>query len=322
MNHASTRLKISASRLTLLAMAALLTCTGAMAQPVGATAVRGQAQVAGQGNLTTVTTQNAAGTNHSVIDWRSFSIPASTITRFEQPSAASTSINRVTGNNPSAIFGTLSSNGKIVLVNPAGIAVGAGALVDTAAFTASTLRMSDADALAGRMRFGDGQSVAGALTVDGRVVARSGDIVLIAPAITAGSQGALSALGGSVILAAGQKVEITGRGLEGIRLEMQAPANSAVNLGTLGGDAVGVFAGTLKHSGLISANAVTVEGGKVVLKAKGDNLVDGRITASAGPKGGAIDVLGERVAVFGAAALDASGTSGGGQVTYEVYEVK
>ena len=81
---------------------------------------------------------------------------------------------------------------------------------------------------------------------------------------------------GATVLAAGQKVEITGRGLEGIRLEVQAPANEAVNLGTLQGDAVGIFAGTLRHSGLIAARASDTEGGKVVLKAiGGDNRVDG-----------------------------------------------
>ena len=94
------------------------------------------------------------GTNHSAIDWQSFSIPGGSTTHFQQPDAASLSINRVVGNNPSALFGTLSSNGRLVLVNPSGIAVGAGAVVDTAGFTASTLRMSDADARAGRLVFG------------------------------------------------------------------------------------------------------------------------------------------------------------------------
>src|SRR5690606_21401535 len=95
-------------------------------------------------------------TGHSAINWQSFSVPRGSVTQFNQPNAASLSINRVVGPDPSAIFGTLSSNGRLVLVNPAGITVGAGAVVDTAGFTASTLRMSDADALAGRLLFGEG----------------------------------------------------------------------------------------------------------------------------------------------------------------------
>src|SRR5205085_8562724 len=111
-------------------------------------AVHGTATLTRAGNNLTVTTTNGAG-NRSVINWSSFSVPGGSVTRFEQPSATSTSINRVVENNVSKIFGTLSSNGQLVLVNPAGITVGKGAFVDTAAFTASTLSLSQADAIAG-----------------------------------------------------------------------------------------------------------------------------------------------------------------------------
>ncbi|MGE0497607.1 MAG: filamentous hemagglutinin N-terminal domain-containing protein, partial [Ramlibacter sp.] len=90
----------------------------AQAQPVGLQAIHGSASVVTQGNQTLITTHNGAGTSHSALDWQSFNIPAGSTTRFLQPGADSTSINRVLGNNPSAIFGTLSSNGKLVLVNP------------------------------------------------------------------------------------------------------------------------------------------------------------------------------------------------------------
>ncbi|MGE0499219.1 MAG: filamentous hemagglutinin N-terminal domain-containing protein, partial [Ramlibacter sp.] len=90
----------------------------AQAQPVGLQAIHGSASVVTQGHQTLITTHNGAGTSHSALDWQSFNIPAGSTTRFLQPGADSTSINRVLGNNPSAIFGTLSSNGKLVLVNP------------------------------------------------------------------------------------------------------------------------------------------------------------------------------------------------------------
>ncbi|MDE2605010.1 MAG: filamentous hemagglutinin N-terminal domain-containing protein [Burkholderiales bacterium] len=230
-----------------------------------------------------------------------------------RPALGSLSINRVVGPDPSAIYGALSSNGRLVLVNPAGIAVGQGGVVDTAGFTASTLRMSDADAIAGRLAFG-GSGAAGPLQVDGTIVARSGDVVLIAPSIQTGSQAIVQAEG-ATILAAGQRVDITGRGLEGIHLEVQA-GDQAVNLGTLKGDAVGIFADTLKHSGAIQAQAVSTEGGKVVLRAfGGDNLVSGSITAAAADgQGGSIDVLGRRVGLLAGASLDASGPAGGGAI--------
>jgi hypothetical protein len=151
---------------------------------------------------------------------------------------------------PQRIFGTLSSNGRLVLVNPAGITVGAGAVVDTAGFTASTLGMSDADA-AGRPAALRRRR---ALQVDGTIVARSGDVVLIAPKVQTGAEA----------LVQSQWRHRAGGRPEGgdhrprprrHRAGSAGAGNEAVNLGTLNGDAVGMFAGTLKHSGLVQQRA-------------------------------------------------------------------
>lgn len=293
----------------------------AHANPTGGVAIQGQATFdSSQPNKLLVTTQNGAGTISSAINWQSFSIPAGSTTRIEQPSTASMSINRVVTNTPSAIFGTLSSNGKLVLVNQSGIAVGAGAVVDTAGFTASAVGMTEADAIAGRLRFSGDKTIgdtSGALSVQGNLIARGGDVVLVAPSIELAKTAVVEALSGSVVLAAGQSVEVTGRGIEGITMQVQAPTDQAVNLGTLRGDAVGVFAGTLKHSGLIQANMASVDGGRVVLKASGDAIVEGsgQIQAtSAFAKGGRIEVLGNRVALADSTNIDVSGATGGGTV--------
>ena len=291
---------------------------GATANPSGGAAVHGQASMATNGNQLTVTTQNGAASNHSAINWQSFSIPAGSATVFAQPNAASTVINRVVTNNPSAIFGSLQSNGRLVLVNQSGIAIGAGAVIDTAGFTASALRMSDADALAGRLRFGDAypnMGGAGGITVDGRITARNGDVVLIAPNIDIGASALVQAPNGSTLLAAGRQVEITGRGFEGIRMLVQAPTDQVRNLGKLQGDAVGIFAGTLRHSGDIQATTASLDGGTVVLKATGDAYVEGSGKVLAiGITGGRVDVLGHRVAVMDNAVIDVSGQTGGGTI--------
>jgi filamentous hemagglutinin family protein len=305
--------------LSALAIAIAWSATPALAQanPTGGVAIQGQAAFTTNGNSLLVTTQNGAGLNHSAINWQSFSIPTGSSTYFQQPTAASTSINRVVTNTPSLIFGSLGSNGNLVLVNQSGITVGAGAVVDTAGFTASALRMSDADALSGRLRFGDAASSPGAVSVMGNVLARSGDVVLMGSSVDTGISALVQAPNGSTVLSAGQQVEITGRGLEGIVMQVQAPTDSAVNLGTLKGDAVGIFAGTLKHSGLIQATTATLEGGRVVLKASGDTYVQDSsqtLATSASGKGGQIHVLGKRVVVTDSAVLDASGATGGGTV--------
>jgi filamentous hemagglutinin family protein len=279
-----------------------------MANPQGGVAVHGTATMNYQGKTLNVTTTNGAGTSHSAINWQSFSIPVGNSTYIQQPNAVSTSLNRVVTNTPSQIYGTLGSNGKVVLVNQSGIAVGAGAVVDTAGFTASALGMSEADAKAGRLRF-DGAGVAsGGITVQGNVIARNGDVVLISPNIQVDAGAVIEAPNGAAILAAGQKVEVTGRGLEGIRLEVQAPSDRAVNLGTLKGDAVGIFATSLRHSGLIRATGVTVEGGRVVLKATELAEVNGRVEASrAGGSGGSVEVSARVVTLNGV--VEATGTA-------------
>lgn len=285
----------------------------AHANPTGGVAIVGQAQMASQGNKLTVTTQNGAGLSHSAINWQTFSIPQGSTTYFAQPNAASTVINRVITNTPSQLFGTLGSNGNLVLVNQSGITVGAGAVIDSAGFTASALRMTDADALAGRLHFGDVGALGANVSVQGNILARSGDVVLIGNSVDTGANALIQAPNGATLLAAGQALSISARGLEGIQLEVQAPQHQALNLGTLQGSAVGLFAGTLKHIGVIQATKATLEGGKVLLKASGDTTVQGKILA-AGSLGGNIDVLGQRVALTDIADIDASGSQGGGVV--------
>ena len=309
------------ARLALLSLAVALGWgfTGiARANPTGGVAVVGQATFDyTQPNHLLVTTQNGAGTNYSAINWQSFSIPSGSSTRIQQPNASSMSINRVVTNTPTTLFGTLSSNGKIVLVNQSGIAVGQGAVVDTAGFTASTLAMSDADARAGRTRFAVDGAAPGALNVQGQVIGRNGDVVLVAPSVEVAQSAVIEAPNGAVILAAGQNVDVTGRGLEGIRLNVQAPQDQALNLGTLKGDAVGIFAGTLKHSGAINATQASVDGGRVVLKASGDAFIEGngRIVATrADGLGGAVQVLGNRVGLTDNASIDTSAVGGGGTI--------
>ena len=315
---ANTRATSSVFKPALLVLALATAFSGAhgQANPTGGVAIHGQANfVSPTANQLNVVTQNGAGTSHSAINWQSFSIAPGSSTNFQQPSATSTVINRVVTNTPSTLYGTLSSNGRLVLVNQAGIAVGAGAIVDTAGFAASALRMSDADALAGKLRFGDNLGSSSRISVDGRITARNGDVVLTAPNIDVGTTALIQSPNGSTVLAAGQQVEISGRGLEGISMLVRAPSDTARNLGTLRGDAVGIFAGTLRHSGEIQATTASLQGGSVVLKASEDAYVDGasRILAT-GTTGGRVDVLGNRVAVLGTSVIDASGTNGGGAI--------
>lgn len=110
--------------------------------------------VAGQASFTTQgSSLNIINSPGAIINWQGFSIGANETTRFIQQNSASSVLNRVIGSDPSLIFGTLSSNGRVFLINPGGILFGRGARIDVAGLVASTLNLSNQDFLAGRLAF-------------------------------------------------------------------------------------------------------------------------------------------------------------------------
>ena len=327
-------------RVSQLALAVSLAFNGAAqaALPTGAQVASGSAQIGTVGNTMTVTNSPRA-----IINWQSFSIGQSEAVKFVQQSASSSVLNRVVGGQMSAIMGRLSSNGQVFLINPAGVLVGAGAVVDTASFFASTLQILDKDFLAGKLQF-QGDADSGKITNQGSIrTGYGGQVVLMAPNIE--NSGIIQAPGGKILLAAGQKVTLGSLDMDGLSFQVQAPTDSALNLGQLiaDGGVVKVFAGSLKHSGDIRANALTRDsGGEIVLKARGDvELTAGSTTVANGRTGGSIriesetgtarvsgdvsatgrtgagggiDVLGEKVVLTGNTTLDASGATAGGLI--------
>lgn len=112
----------------------LLPSAAVWANPTGEQVVGGAATFQRSGNTLTVN-QN---TDRLAVNWQDFSIAAGERTHFNMPSATSAALNRVLGGNPSSIYGSLSANGTIYLVNPNGILVGPGGTINTGAFIAST----------------------------------------------------------------------------------------------------------------------------------------------------------------------------------------
>ena len=224
-------------------------------------------------------------------------------------------LNRVVTNNPSQLFGQLQSNGRVFLINPAGILVGAGAVVDTAGFVASTLNLSNADFLAGRFNF-TATPGAGKIENYGTISTPSGGSVYLVGA-QVDNHGIINAPNGEVLLAAGQTAQLIDTGTPGVRVELAADTEQALNVGQILAESgrVGMVGAIVKNSGKISANSVTSEGGRVFLKATQDAYVEqaGRIEAT-GTTGGTVEVLGKRVALLDAASIDASGTNGGGTI--------
>src|SRR5688572_337560 len=160
-------------KLLALAVASCFAAELSHANPVGPSVTHGKATFATQGNTLTVT--NTPG---AIINWQSFSIPSQNITQFLQQSASSAVLNRVTGANPSSILGQLQSNGRVFLINPNGITIGQGAVIDVAGFVASSLNLSDADFVAGRHRFVETPG-AGAVVNRGEIKTAAGGMVYL-----------------------------------------------------------------------------------------------------------------------------------------------
>lgn len=213
---------------------------------------------------------------NAIINWQSFDIGVGETTRFIQQDAASAVLNRVTTSNASEILGNLLSNGRVFLVNPAGIVVGRDGMIDTAGLVMSTLNTTNENFLTGRYEF-TGDAASGQITNHGYIkTTPGGEIVLLAPKILnapeAGNpnSGIIESENGDLVLAAGYAITITSLDDPDISFEVTAPAGEVVNLGQLiaRGGSVDVLAETIRHSGEINTDALSVDAtGRIVLTA-------------------------------------------------------
>ena len=310
----SFKLRGSCRSQTRFLVAAVSGCfvSGAMADPAGYTVVNGTAVAAQVGNVLTIT--NSAG---AILNWQQFGVAAGNTTHFQQPAASSAVLNRVLAGAPiSEIYGTLSSNGRVWLINPAGILVGASGRVDTAGFVASTLGVTNSDFLAGRLNFGAAEGTTagfGAVTNHGAITTSSGgSVYLVAPNVT--NNGIITTPQGETILAAGQTVQLIDTATPGVRVEITGSEGNATNLGDIVSDAgrIGIAGVIVRNSGTLNASSVVSEGGRVFLKASQDAYVDGagRIVTT-GTRGGSVEVLGNTVSLAETSRIEADATSVG-----------
>lgn len=293
--------KIFHRRRLFLALAALHAGV-AWALPVGPQVAAGSASLSQSGKTLSIT--NTPG---AILNWQGFSIDAGETVRFLQQSAQSAVLNRVIGQNPSSILGSLQSNGRVFLINPNGIVFGAGARIDVAGLVASSLDMRDADFLAGRHSYSGGGL--GGVSNQGSInVGNGAAVYLIGPSVE--NRGTITAPGGDIVLAAGQSVTIAPAAEPDVRVQITAPTQGdAVNLGELiaRSGSIGLYGANVALSGVADASrAVAGADGRIFLKA------GKAVVATAGSRtvadGGAIEVdSGELTRVDAGAAFQADG---------------
>jgi filamentous hemagglutinin len=115
----------------------------------GACGAAGPSQFVTAGTATAVATQNALkinqATNSAILNWSSFNIGANGTVTFKQPTASSIALNRIFQASPSQIFGHLSANGQVYLINLNGFVFGSTARVNVGSLLASTLPLALTD---------------------------------------------------------------------------------------------------------------------------------------------------------------------------------
>ena len=145
--NSQTTPKAAARALTATALGAALYMLSqpGFAGPAGGQVTAGSATINQAGSATTINQTS----NKAAIDWAKFSVGSSESVRFNQPGASSITLNRVTGAESSAIMGKVSANGQVFILNPNGVLFGAGAQVNVGGLVASTLRLDNANFMAG-----------------------------------------------------------------------------------------------------------------------------------------------------------------------------
>src|SRR5215831_3680519 len=294
MSNARQRREDLKPKLIALSVAACfsVSATQSLANPIGGSVGAGSASFASSGNTLTVT-----NTANTIINWQSFSIGANEVTRFLQSGSSSAVLNRVVGANgiipKSVIDGVLSSNGRVFLLNSSGIAIGASARIDVAGFVASSLNLSDADFLAGRMRFtetpGAGR-VSNAGTIDTSSAGPGGQVWLVGPDVQ--NSGIIRSPQGEIILAAGKSVELVAENSPFVTVNITADSERALNVGQLLADSgrIGMFGALVRQSGVAQADSAIVgPNGEIRLVATQNVTLDaGSRTTANGPSGGTV----------------------------------
>lgn len=277
-------------------------------------------------------------TDKSIINWQSYNVGTNETVRYNQPGATSISLNRVVGGSPSQILGTISSNGRVWLVNPAGIWFGPSSMVNVAGLLATTANITDSDFMNGQYNFSGSSNAA--ITNEGQIYIHSAGLAaFVGTSVT--NNGVIQADMGAVVLGASKVYTVDFSGDQLINFAVGGDVDQLAtdhngnlkqyaveNNGTIiaNGGKVNMHAAVagnvlnqaINMTGVIEAKSVGMQNGSVVLGGNAGTVkISGKINVSgkgAGQKGGKVKITGNRIAMLDTASIDASGSAGGGEV--------
>jgi filamentous hemagglutinin family protein len=295
----------------------------ALANPTGLTVQSGQASLSFNGSQLTV---NAG--NNAVLNWQSFNIAAGERTVFNQPSAASIVWNRINDQNPSQIYGSLSANGVVVLLNSSGFYFGPNSFVSAAGLVVSTANCAPPQNGGGTWQFNGPPPLKSIVNFGQIKIGNGGDCFLIADQVE--NHGDIEAPGGNIGLAAGQTVTLSERpDGRGMSMKVTLPQGSVDNYGNLiaDGGTISLNAKVVNQDGLTQANSVQNNHGVIELVASDlINLgADSKILAlgddsAGGSAGGGVTIQSGNIFsdAVGSSIVTAGGANGGNGGNVEI----
>jgi len=237
-------------------------------------------------DATHMTIQQTA--SQAIIDWSSFNIGANSWVKFnQQGNQGWVALNRINDANPTQIFGHLSADGKIYLINQNGILFAPGSQVNVHTLVASSLKMNQTDFANGLLQFQADPAPAstpGVVSNQGTITTdQQGSVFLLGPQVENG--GKIDAPLGQVGLAAGTDISITsppvaanGQGRMALVTTVNKNPGTVTNMegGSLSADGglVGMYGGTVQQNGLIRSVTSVKVNGQIELLAS-DRIVTG-----------------------------------------------
>lgn len=257
----------------------------------------------------------------SIIDWSSFNIGEKELVQFSQPSSSSAVLNRDLGGLPSNILGSLTANGQVYLINQSGIIFGENAMINAAAFIASTLDVLNDQFLQGDQLLFE-KDMGGEIVHLGKISASLGDVMLIGRHIK--GDGAIDAKNGTIGIASGVEVLVQPQASEKIFIraarEMAQEEGTGIDLkGALSALQVEIKADgnlyqmAIKNGGRMEAMTTAEKDGTIYLVAENGRVdVTGELIA----RGGEVRVLGDIVQLRENGLIDVSSDTKGGTVLF------
>jgi filamentous hemagglutinin family protein len=277
------------------------------AGPEGADIRAGNVTIQGQGSGQVTINQTS---NKAIINWHTFNVGQNESVQFNTPGAQAATLNRITSGNASEILGSVKSNGQLWLINPNGIVFGKNAQINVAGLVASTLDIHDQDFMVGNYQLEQQGASFAKIVNQGHLNADGGYVAMLAPQIE--NTGVIQAKLGTVALGAGTKATLAFQNNqllsfaihEGAEVPMYdgngesvAALHQAGTIQAAGGQVLLTAASinsmldqSINVNGVIQADTVEDQPGKIILLAKGNTIVqDSQLSAqglTSGSQGG------------------------------------